>query len=90
VEFFTADIKPALSVIRPEQSRGPQSARFIGISFHVALGTEHDHRTLIPVNSWQPILVLYGRNDDEIEKAFATMAEREVRGLFSARPPNSR
>jgi putative ABC transport system substrate-binding protein len=30
----------------------------------------------------QPILVLHGRNDDEIEKAFATMAERQVRGLL--------
>ena len=30
----------------------------------------------------QPILVLQGRNEDEIEKAFATMAEREVRGLL--------
>ena len=30
----------------------------------------------------QPILVLDGRNDDEIEKAFATMAERQVRGLL--------
>jgi putative ABC transport system substrate-binding protein len=30
----------------------------------------------------QPILVLYGRNDDEIEKAFATMAEHQVRGLL--------
>jgi putative ABC transport system substrate-binding protein len=29
----------------------------------------------------QPILVLYGRDEDEIEKAFATMAERQVRGL---------
>lgn len=29
----------------------------------------------------QPILVLHGRNDDEIEKAFATMAESQVRGL---------
>jgi putative ABC transport system substrate-binding protein len=30
----------------------------------------------------QPILVLHGRNDDEVDKAFATMAEREVRGLL--------
>jgi putative ABC transport system substrate-binding protein len=30
----------------------------------------------------QPILVLHGRNDDEVEKAFATMAERQVRGLL--------
>jgi putative ABC transport system substrate-binding protein len=30
----------------------------------------------------QPILVLHGRNDHEIEKAFATMAERQVRGLL--------
>ena len=31
----------------------------------------------------QPILVLFaGRNEDEIEKAFATMAERRVRGLL--------
>ena len=30
----------------------------------------------------QPILVLYGRDEDEIEKAFATMAERQVRGLL--------
>jgi len=30
----------------------------------------------------QPILVLHGRNDDEIDKAFATMAERQVRGLL--------
>jgi putative ABC transport system substrate-binding protein len=30
----------------------------------------------------QPILVLYGGNEDEIEKAFATMAERQVRGLL--------
>jgi putative ABC transport system substrate-binding protein len=30
----------------------------------------------------QPILNLQGSNEDEIEKAFATMAEREVRGLL--------
>jgi putative ABC transport system substrate-binding protein len=30
----------------------------------------------------QPILVLHGRNEDEIEKAFATMTERQVRGLL--------
>jgi putative ABC transport system substrate-binding protein len=30
----------------------------------------------------QPILVLRGRDEDEIEKAFATMAERQVRGLL--------
>jgi putative tryptophan/tyrosine transport system substrate-binding protein len=30
----------------------------------------------------QPILVLHGRNEDEIERAFATMAERQVRGLL--------
>ena len=30
----------------------------------------------------QPILVLYGRDEDEIEKEFATMAERQVRGLL--------
>jgi putative ABC transport system substrate-binding protein len=30
----------------------------------------------------QPILVLYGRDEDEIGKAFATMAERQVRGLL--------
>src|SRR5262249_25122703 len=30
----------------------------------------------------QPILVLHGRNEDEIGKAFATMAERQVRGLL--------
>ena len=30
----------------------------------------------------QPILVLYGRDEDEIEQAFATMAQRQVRGLF--------
>jgi putative tryptophan/tyrosine transport system substrate-binding protein len=30
----------------------------------------------------QPILVLHGRDEDEIEKAFATMAERQVRGLL--------
>jgi putative tryptophan/tyrosine transport system substrate-binding protein len=30
----------------------------------------------------QPILVLHGRNEDEIEKAFATMAERQVHGLL--------
>ena len=30
----------------------------------------------------QLILVLHGRDEDEIEKAFATMAEREVRGLL--------
>ncbi len=30
----------------------------------------------------QAILVLHGRNEDEIEKAFATMAERQVRGLL--------
>src|SRR5262245_13760897 len=29
----------------------------------------------------QPILVLHGRNDDEVEKAFTTMAERRVSGL---------
>ena len=33
----------------------------------------------------QPILVLHARNDDEIEKAFATMAERQARGLLCAR-----
>ena len=32
----------------------------------------------------QPILVLYGRDEEEIEKAFATMAERQVRGLLYA------
>jgi putative ABC transport system substrate-binding protein len=32
----------------------------------------------------QSILVLHGRNDDEIEKVFATMAERQVRGLLYA------
>jgi len=32
----------------------------------------------------QPILVLHGRNEEEIEKAFATMAERQVRGLLYA------
>jgi putative ABC transport system substrate-binding protein len=31
----------------------------------------------------QPILVLHGRSDDEIEKAFATMVERQASGLFS-------
>jgi putative ABC transport system substrate-binding protein len=30
----------------------------------------------------QPILVLQGRNEDEIDNAFATMAERQVRGLL--------
>jgi putative tryptophan/tyrosine transport system substrate-binding protein len=30
----------------------------------------------------QSTLVLHGRNEDEIEKAFATMAERQVRGLL--------
>ena len=30
----------------------------------------------------QPILVLQGRSDDEVEKAFATTAERQARGLF--------
>jgi putative ABC transport system substrate-binding protein len=30
----------------------------------------------------QPILVLHGRNEDEVEKAFATMAEGQVRGLL--------
>jgi putative ABC transport system substrate-binding protein len=30
----------------------------------------------------QPILVLQGGNDDEINNAFATMAERQVRGLL--------
>jgi putative ABC transport system substrate-binding protein len=30
----------------------------------------------------QPIVILQGQNDDEIEKAFATMAERQVRGLL--------
>jgi putative tryptophan/tyrosine transport system substrate-binding protein len=38
----------------------------------------------------QPILVLHGRNEDEIEKAFATMAERQVRGLLYVRPRISR
>ena len=28
------------------------------------------------------MLVLHGRDEDEIEKAFATMAERQVRGLL--------
>jgi putative ABC transport system substrate-binding protein len=32
----------------------------------------------------QPILVLHGRNEDEIEKAFPTMADRQVRGLLYA------
>ena len=32
----------------------------------------------------QPILVLHGRDEDEVEKAFATMAERQVRGLLYA------
>jgi len=30
----------------------------------------------------QLILVLHGRDEDEVEKAFATMAERQVRGLL--------
>ena len=30
----------------------------------------------------QPILVLYGRNEDEVDKAFATMAERQANGLL--------
>jgi putative ABC transport system substrate-binding protein len=30
----------------------------------------------------QPILVLQGRNDDEVEKAFATMVERQASGLL--------
>jgi putative tryptophan/tyrosine transport system substrate-binding protein len=30
----------------------------------------------------QPILVLQGRDEDEIDQAFATMAERQVRGLL--------
>jgi putative ABC transport system substrate-binding protein len=30
----------------------------------------------------QPLLVLHGGNDDEIEQAFVTMAERQVRGLL--------
>ena len=30
----------------------------------------------------QPILVLHGRDEDEVEKAFTTMAERQVRGLI--------
>jgi putative ABC transport system substrate-binding protein len=30
----------------------------------------------------QPILVLQGNSDDEIEKSFATMAERQARGLI--------
>jgi putative ABC transport system substrate-binding protein len=30
----------------------------------------------------QPILILHGGNEDEIEKAFATMAERQARGLL--------
>jgi putative ABC transport system substrate-binding protein len=30
----------------------------------------------------QPILVLHGGNEDEIDKAFAAMAERQVRGLL--------
>src|SRR5215510_6697636 len=30
----------------------------------------------------QPILVLHGRNEDEVENAFATMADRQVRGLL--------
>jgi putative ABC transport system substrate-binding protein len=30
----------------------------------------------------QPVLVLHGRDEDEIEKAFATIAEREIRGLL--------
>jgi putative tryptophan/tyrosine transport system substrate-binding protein len=39
----------------------------------------------------QPLLVLHGRNEDEIEKAFASMAERQVHAVFfSARPSISR
>ena len=38
----------------------------------------------------QPILVLHGRKENEIEKAFAAMAEQQVRGLLSARPRISR
>ena len=38
----------------------------------------------------QPILVLYGREENEIEKAFAAMAEQQVRGLLFGRPPISR
>jgi putative ABC transport system substrate-binding protein len=30
----------------------------------------------------QPILVLHDRNEDEVEKAFATIAERQARGLL--------
>src|SRR5262249_48280908 len=30
----------------------------------------------------EPILVLHARSEDEIERAFATMAERQVRGLL--------
>ena len=30
----------------------------------------------------QPILMLHGGSDDEVEKAFATMAERQARGLL--------
>jgi putative tryptophan/tyrosine transport system substrate-binding protein len=30
----------------------------------------------------QPILMLHGSSDDEVEQAFATMAERQVRGLL--------
>jgi putative ABC transport system substrate-binding protein len=30
----------------------------------------------------QPIVILHGQSDDEIEKAFATMAERQVSGLL--------
>jgi putative tryptophan/tyrosine transport system substrate-binding protein len=38
----------------------------------------------------QPILVLHGRNDDEIEKAFATMADARCAVFFSVRPRISR
>jgi len=30
----------------------------------------------------QPIVILHGQNDDEIENAFTTMAERQARGLL--------
>jgi putative ABC transport system substrate-binding protein len=36
----------------------------------------------------QPVLILEGGSDDQLEKAFATMAERQVRGLLFGNSTN--
>jgi putative ABC transport system substrate-binding protein len=53
-------------LVGPENQVAPEQLRQVGAAAQVV---------------GQPILVLHGGNEDEIEKAFATMAERQVRGL---------